>query len=118
MQNFDFPPDLLEFEVHGEHFHVKTVAPEVIAAWDDTPASDEESAFAKLDTMILTFIDDGNGQAERWKDLRESPDHALAVGQMRGILRWLVESQSDFPTAPPAPSPRGRGKTAASSEAG
>ena len=118
MRNFDFPADLLEFEVHGERFHVKTVAPEVIAAWDDAPADSEESAFQKLDAMILTFIDDGNGQAERWKALRESPDHALAVGQMRGILRWLVESQSDFPTEAPALSPRGRGKTAASSEAG
>ena len=113
MRNFDFPADLLEFEVHGQTFHVKTVAPETIAAWDDTPAESEESAFAKLDTMILTFIDNGNGQAERWQALREDKEHPLAVGQMRGILRWLVESQSDFPTEVPAPSPRGRGKTAA-----
>lgn len=115
MRSFDYPQDFLEFEVHGQRFNVKTVAPEVIAAWDDAPAEDEETAFEKLDKMILTFIDDGNGQADRWRELRASADKPLAVGQMRGILRWMVESQSDFPTEQPASSPRGRGKTAAAS---
>jgi hypothetical protein len=106
-----------DFEINGETFHVKTVRPEVISAWDASPATTDEEAYARLDNMILSFIDDGNGQAEKWRALRASDENAIAVGQMRGLIRWLVESQSDFPTEQPASSRRGRGKTATPSEA-
>ena len=116
MRNFDLTIE--DFEINGETFHVKTVRPEVIAAWDTTPAESDMAAFERLDNMICQFLDDGNGQVERWKALRASDENAITVGQMRGIIRWLVEMQSDFPTEAPAPSPRGRGRTATPSEAG
>lgn len=118
MRSFDLKDDL-EFELHGETFAVKTLRPEVIAAWEDLePSKTSLEAVKRMDDTILEFLADGNGQHEKWRKLRESDDPAITTGQMRAILDWIVEVQSARPTELPAPSPRGRGNTGRSSTDG
>jgi hypothetical protein len=118
MRSFDMTEDM-EFEVGGEKFKMRTVRPEVLASWEDTPIPDSAvEALKALDDRILLFIDNGDGSHDRWKALREREDSALSMGQLRAILEWGVEVQSALPTMQPSASARGRGKTAATSEAG
>jgi hypothetical protein len=63
MRNFDMQQDLT-FEVGGEQFTLKTVRPEVLAAWEDSPLPDSGTASDSLkviDERILQFIDNGDG---------------------------------------------------------
>jgi hypothetical protein len=115
MRSFDIQQDL-DFQIGGETFHMKTVRPEVLASWEDAPIPENSAdALKVLDERLLIFLDNGNGQHERWKALREREDNALSMGQLRAVLEWMVEVQSTLPTEPPSPSARGRGKTATSS---
>lgn len=117
MRSFDYTQDL-DFEVCGEKFTCKTVRPEVLAAWED--AAIPETAVAALqvvDERILAFLADGNGQHDRYKAMREREENTPSMGQLRAILEWMVEVNSDRPTEPPSPSASGRGKSAASSTA-
>jgi len=118
MRSFDMQEDL-EFEVLGEKFRLRTVKPEVLAAWEDEKIPENSAeALRLLDQRILIFLDNGDGSHERWKALREREENTLSMGQLQAILEWGVEVQSALPTAQPSPSVRGRGKTAASSAAG
>lgn len=118
MRSFDITEDMT-FEVCGEKFTVKTVRPEVLALWEDE--TDPETAVAALevvDKRILAFLDNGNGQHDRWKAMREREDNSPSMGQIRGILEWMIEVQTARPTNPPSSSGRGRGAPAATSQAG
>ena len=117
MRSFDLNEDMA-FEVCGEKFTMKTVRPEVLALWEDeeTPES-AVKALELVDQRILAFLDNGNGQHDRWKELREREDNPVTIGQMNTILTWLMEEQTGRPTEQPSPSAPGRGRTAASSKA-
>jgi hypothetical protein len=119
MRSFDITEDLA-FEVCGEKFTMKNVRPEVLALWEDEDAKDAPSgqrAVEVTDQRILAFLDNGNGQHERWKALREREQNALSIGQLGGILEWMIEVQTARPTKQPSPSPRGRGASAPTSAA-
>jgi len=115
MRTFDITEDMA-FEVCGEKFEMKTVRPEVLALWEDeeTPES-AVKALEVVDDRILAFLDNGNGQHDRWKALRENEDNSPSMGQLRGILEWMIEVQTARPTNQPSPSVAGRGRSAATS---
>ena len=117
MRSFDLNEDMA-FEVCGEKFTMKTVRPEVLALWEDeeTPES-AVKALELVDQRILAFLDNGNGQHDRWKELRERDENSPSMGQLRGILEWMIEVQTARPTNQPSPSARGRGASAATSAA-
>lgn len=118
MRSFDNAEDLT-FEVAGEQFKMRTVRPEVLAAWEDAPVPPTAvEALKILDDRILSFLDNGDGSHERWTALRAREENPLSMGQLQAILEWGVEVQSHLPTMQPSPSVRGRGKTAVSSTDG
>lgn len=120
MRSFDQQEDMT-FEVCGEKFTMRNVRPEVLALWEEEDAKEPASgvkAVEVTDKRILAFLDNGNGQHERWKALREREDRALSIGQLGGILEWMIEVQTARPTNQPSPSGRGRGASAATSVAG
>lgn len=120
MRNFDQQQEGdLTFQVAGETFTMQNVRPEVLASWEDAPIPESAADALKIvDERILLFIDNGNGQHDRWKKLRESEDTVVTMGQLRSVLEWMVEVQSALPTQQPSPSVAGRGRTATSSSDG
>ena len=118
MRNFDLHEDMA-FEVCGETFEMRTVRPEVLALWEDEEGpTSAVKALEVVDARLLAFLADDNGQHDRWKALRERETNSPSIGQLRGILEWMIEVQTARPTEQPSPSGRGRGKTVTSSEAG
>lgn len=118
MRNFDITEDMT-FEVCDEKFEMKTVRPEVLALWEDEEAPENAvKALEVVDDRILAFLDNGNGQHDRWKALRENEEKSPSMGQLRGILEWMIEVQTARPTIQPSPSVRGRGASAATSADG
>ena len=108
----------MDFTVAGESFKMKYVRPEVLASWEDEEvAQNSEDALKQMDARIKLFLDDSNGGAKRWDELRAREENPVTMGQINDILLWMVEVQSGRPTTPPSPSDAGRGKTAASSKA-
>lgn len=115
MRNFDVTEDMT-FEVNGEKFEMQIVRPEVLALWEDEDAPDTGvKALEVVDRRILAFLGNGNGQHDRWKALREREINTPGMGQLRGLLEWMIEVQTARPTVQPSPSARGRGTSAASS---
>jgi hypothetical protein len=123
-KNFDeLLADDLSFVVRGETFRMDYVRPEVLAAWededDDSDADAKEgdaaaqNAIARLDDRILGFLPDS--EKERWTSLRAREESPVPFVQLRAIVRWMVEVQTERPTETPSPSGGGRGRTAASS---
>lgn len=113
----------LTFIVRGETFRMEYVQPEVLAAWEDEESAQLESdedekktaqaSIDRLDERIASFLPDG--EKDRWKELRARKDGAVPFVQLREIVRWMVEVQSERPTETPSPSGAGRGRTARSS---
>ncbi len=105
-----------EFKVQDEVFTWHDVRPEVLTAFEmDANGDDPNSVWKLMDAQILLFIP---GQQEKWDALRAREDNPVTIGQMNGILTWLMEEQTGRPTEQPSPSAPGRGKTARSSGAG
>lgn len=116
MRKFDLTEDMT-FEVCGEQFTMQTVRPEVLALWEDEDAPETAvKALEVVDTRILAFLGD-NGQHERWRALRANESSSPSMGQLRGILEWMIEVQTARPTGQPSPSGRGRGPIATTSPA-
>jgi hypothetical protein len=115
MRTFDITEDMT-FEVCGEKFEMQIVRPEILALWEDEDAPESGmKALEVVDKRILAFLDNGNGQHERWKALRERDHKTPGMGQLRGLLEWMIEVQTARPTMQPSPSGRGRGPSAATS---
>ena len=105
----------LTFEVEGEKFTMFVVRPEVLAAWEDAAIPETAvDALKVIDERVCLMLGD-NGQVERWHALRARDENAVSIGVLRDVMEWMVEVQSARPTESPAPSARGRGKTATTS---
>lgn len=116
-KSFDLQQDL-EFEIAGEKFLARIVRPEVIAAWEDEGIPEKsEDALKRTDERIEMFLDQSNGQLDRWRALRARDENPVSMGQLNRLLMWLVEIQTSFPTEQPSPSASGRGRAAATSAA-
>lgn len=116
-KNFDVEQDL-EFTLAGETFKARIVRPEVIAAWEDQEIPEKSVDALKLnDERIELFLDQEDGNVERWRALRAREDNPVSMSQINQLLVWLVELQTTFPTEQPSPSGPGRGRTAATSAA-
>lgn len=115
MRNFDLEMELA-FEVCGEMFKMRLVKPEVLAKLQDmgVPESNVKS-LELMDEQIMAFLDNSNGQIDRWKAMRERENNTPSQGQLQDILVWMVEVQTARPTEQPTPSGRGRGKSGATS---
>jgi len=115
-KNFD---DLLEenmtFTIRGETFALRDVRPEVIAAWEDEANSDTAAeGLVGLDAKIQTLLASDEDRT-RWQTLRTREDDPVTLRQLKALVDWIVEVQSDRPTEPPSPSAGGRGRREATS---
>jgi hypothetical protein len=118
MRNFDLDQDL-SFEVCGEMFKMRLVKPEVLATLQDSePPDSNMKALDVMDAQIEAFLDNANGQVERYRAMRKREDNSPSQGQLQDILTWMIEVQTARPTMLPSPSPRGRGASAATSPVG
>ena len=117
MRNFDISEDL-SFEVCGEMFKMRLVKPEVLAKLQDNDVPETNmKALEILDEQITAFLDNSNGQIERWKAMRTREDNTPSQGQLQDILLWMIEVQTARPTNQPSTSGRGRGAPATTSKA-
>lgn len=104
----------LTFTIRGETFSLCDVRPEVIAQWEDEQATDTAMAgLENLDRKIKSLL--AEGDRERWDELRAREDAPVNLRQIKALVEWIVEVQSDRPTEPPSPSDGGRGRRAATS---
>lgn len=111
----------LDFVLAGQTFKIRMLPLMYIGIWterEDKVDLGDQAAFQQMCIdRVADAVDDGNGAAQRWRDLCES-DKGPSYGELLELARWVWEAQSDLPTMPPAPSAGGRGATAASSKAG
>jgi hypothetical protein len=109
----------LDFILGGETFTMRFVRPEALAAWEDEGDAPEdekaEAALHRLDGRIKMFIVEE--QHEKYDALRARETNPVTMSQLRAVIRWMLEAQSERPTTTPSPSPRGRGATAPTSAA-
>lgn len=104
----------MTFTLRGETFTLRDVRPEVIAAWEDEePHTSAQEALKSIDIKITTLLPPEDH--ERWAALRAREDNPVNLRQLKALVDWIVEVQSDRPTEPPSPSPAGRGRREASS---
>jgi hypothetical protein len=116
MRNFDLEQDLA-FEVCGEMFKMRIVRPEVLAKLQDNDVPETNmKALEVLDAQIEAFLDNTNGQIERYREMRKREDNTPSQGQLQDILLWMIEVQTARPTSQPSPSGRGRGAPATTSK--
>ena len=136
MQNFDESRDARKasdrtFQIGGELFVRKVgVRPEVIAAYESlNEATNATETLALIDSVVCDMIDD-DGQAladgeritkvgakghARYRKLREREDDPISLGDMTGLVEWLIETETGrVPTQQPSPSRRGRAGTGTS----
>jgi hypothetical protein len=104
-----------QFKVQEQVFTWRDVRPEVLSAFEvEVNGDDPNAVWDLIDKQILLFLPEAD--QERWKELRKREDSPVTIGQMNGVLTWLMEEQTGRPTEPPSPSAPGRGRTAASSK--
>ena len=73
-------------------------------------------ALEVMDAQIEAFLDNSNGQIERYREMRKRDDNTPSQGQLQDILLWMIEVQTARPTSQPSPSGRGRGAPATTSK--
>lgn len=110
-------------KVRGEVFTVPRHRPEVLDAIDaleqeflaieGNPTHLEVLAF--VEGRLRLLLDDGNGQVEKYDELRSRAENAIEYGDIITMSRHALELVTHLPTLPPAPSQSGPGKTATSS---
>ena len=71
---------------------------------------------AIVDRAIENFLATDDDR-ERWKMVRAREEDAVTSGDMRRVLLWLIEQQTDLPTTAPSSSGNGRETTGTSSTA-
>lgn len=111
-----------DFIIRGEQFTLQHVRPEVM---DEIDGLEEEylkiedpkySDIVKLaESRLRLMLDDGNGQVERWEELRARKDNPVTYGEIMALSRRALEIVSGVPTMPSEASTAGDGKTAESS---
>ncbi len=111
------------FIIRGEKFTITRGSPELVGKVEElqkkfaaSDAEGYEDVIEFIEARLLMLIDDQNGAQARWKKLRET--ESISYGEIMDASLWAVEVITGLPTMPPAPSPGGGGKTAASSKAG
>lgn len=105
----------LTFTIRGETFTLRDVRPEVIAAWEDEENAPTAAAgLTMLDDKIAVLLASDDDRT-RWRELREREENPVTLRQVKALVEWIVEVQSDRPTEPPSSSPAGRGRPEASS---
>lgn len=114
-RNFDeVLEDNLVFTIRGETFTLRDVRPEVIAAWEDEEnATTAAEGLKMLDDKIRTLL--AEEDRPRWDELRGREDAPVNLRQLKALVEWIVEVQSDRPTPPPSSSADGRGRREATS---
>jgi hypothetical protein len=114
-RNFD---EVLEtnlvFTLRGEEFTLRDVRPEVIASWEDEDApTTAAEGLAAIDVKIKTLL--APEDVERYDALRAREDEPVNLRQLKALVEWIVEVQSDRPTEAPSPSDGGAGRRGATS---
>lgn len=118
MQDFDTARDLRlqqdrTFRLGGQTFtHRPSVAPEVIASWEDAQTQGVSAAemVVLVDKVIGQILEPG--QEELWRQVRD-PDVAnpVSTGDMAQVMEWLVERVSGHPSEPSSASSSTAGST-------
>lgn len=104
----------LTFSIRGETFTLRDVRPEVIAEWEDEEnATTAADGLKAIDTKILALL--AEEDKARWTELRAREDDPVNLRQLKALVEWIVEVQSDRPTQPPSSSADGRGRREATS---
>lgn len=113
------------FIIRGETFTFQHVRPETMDEVDKLEneyIALKEPKYSDLVKMaedrLILLIDDGNGQVEKWRELRAQTADPIDYGEIMAISRHGLEVISGIPTLPSTNSGVGDGKTAASSKAG
>lgn len=114
-----------DFIIRGQTFTIQHVRPEEMLEIDkleDAYIALTEPKFSDLVKMseerLILLIDDGNGQVDRWRELRAREANPITYGEIMAISRKALEVISGIPTLPSTGSGAGDGKTDDSSKAG
>jgi hypothetical protein len=109
----------LSFVLNDQVFTIHLMSLSMIGVWTEREAKikpEDTEAFTQMCIdRVADAVDDGNGSADRWRELCAS-DHGPSYGELLELSRWTWEVQSDLPTMESAPSQPGRGTTAVSSK--
>jgi hypothetical protein len=117
MRNFDEAREEREkrdrsFVIGGETFTYRAgIAPEAFIRYNemdtDTP---EQDAIAIIDEAVVAFLEPG--QDDLWRKVRDpQARHPLNIGDMRDLLSWLFEEQTNRPLSPGSDSSAGSEQT-------
>lgn len=105
------------FKIGGEEFRVAPgVHPSVLLAFENTEVGSREELQAIMDTAIKAFLT-SDVDRKRWENLRERTDDPVTYGDMRAVMSYLYEVESQLPTIALSPSSTGRERTSRSSGA-
>lgn len=93
-----------DFQIGGEVFVWKaSVRPEATKPWEDvTGMTPQAEVLGAIDQTVKNLIEPGvKGEAhKRWDTLRQREDDALSLGDLIGLITWLIEEQANRPTVP------------------
>lgn len=124
MKDFSHAGKDREFSINGVIFNWHNVRPEVLTELGDSLTKEAENglkddpnaSWILADRQILLFIEED--QHDRWTELRARDKDPVTIGQLNGVVQWLMEEQTALPTEQPSSSATGRGRTATSSRVG
>jgi hypothetical protein len=104
--------------VRGHTFNIPRHRPEVLDAIDalekeyleiKEPGYTDVLAF--VEGRLRLLLDDGNGQIEKYDELRSRAENAIEYGDIIAMSRAALEMVTRLPTVPAGPSQAGPGRT-------
>ncbi len=104
------------FQIGGEVFSFRRgLRPETfteyIAEYAEMPLDTKgDEVIRIIDRTIVNFLA-GDDADECWRKVRSHDEDALTAGDMRKVLLWLIEEQTDRPMEAPSSSGNGRETT-------
>jgi hypothetical protein len=106
------------FTIGGETFTYRaSIPPEDLAEWNEAVSGEKELGergwITLYDDTILRLLEPG--QDEKWRAARSDETLPLNLGDMRGLMEWLLAEQSGRPTGQSSASTNGGGTTGTSS---
>lgn len=105
------------FRLGGEEFRVRTgVHPSVLGDYEEAVLTGREDLLSSQDDAVKAFLWDDEAR-DRWDALRARKEDPVTAGDIRAVIQYLYEVESELPTSAPAPSSRGRDRTKPSSAA-